>query len=293
MIFIKTIILYYYNLDVKEIIKEEKDKIIFISDNNEKYIFEKIEVNNVKINSCVNNNKLFHTPQFNKNRSIISEWNRENYALLKINIKDEDRNITLNDLVMLSSIRVPFNIENKEYYYQLWSKKLIFISKFLSDKYEKEYYDYSYYLYLGKNALKILKTIDFSNITFGLCFNRFEKNNTLYLLYDPFKVKIGPVVNSFSEFIKYTLFKKEKEESIDFILSLEFTKDDLLFLISRLLFPTYYYDLFLHKKFENQYYTIVNNQRRLFEIIKKIIKKIKKRYIIKDISMIEQLINQL
>ena len=277
-------------MDIKEINKKENEKIVFTSNDDKKYIFEKLKTKNIYIPFF---NKSFHTIKRNKYNSIVTEWNGYYYALLKINLEENDRKIRMYDLYLFSSTRIPFHLVKSNNYIIMWKEKLFFLEKYLNEKYEEKYYDYNYFLYLGKNALNILKKVDFDNVTYGFCFNRFDNINTLYSIYDPFNIKTGPIMNSFSEFIKYELFKNGNKDQIDCIFHLNITEDDILLLISRLLFPTHYYDLFLNDNFNNQYNIIIDRQNNLYEIIKQIIKIVKKRNIISDISIIEKLVNQL
>lgn len=292
MILIISIILFFYDLSIENIISEENKRIVFTANDKENYIFEQVEPNNSLIFFINTISNRFHIIKTNKNNSFITIWQGKKYALLKIRTREEDRLISINDLISICKIKIPNKLYLSKNYIELWKNKINYLEVFFKNYYEKDYNDYSYYIYLGRIALEIVKLINFNDITYGLYYNRFDNIETIFNLYDPFNVNIGPVVISFSEFVKYRIFNNEELDDISFLFCDKYTINDYLFLIARLLFPTYYYDLYSNND-KNNYNIILDKQYSFFKLIQKIIKEIKKRYTTKDISFIESLINQL
>ena len=85
-----------------------------------------------------------------------------------------------------------------------------------------------------------------SRICYGVCHKRIGVNSTLFDLYNPLNLIIDYKVRDFSEYIKSAFFNNINVDKIINILfnNYYFDKLNLSLIVSRLLFPSYFYDLF-------------------------------------------------
>ena len=197
---------------------------------------------------------------------------------------------SIDDIIQIIN-RPSYNNSFKNNYYILWNKKIKYLEEYFNDYYKKEKYDFYYYNGLSYNALNIIKHINNLNITYGNTFNRFSNIISLYDLYNPLNMEYGPIVNAISEFIKYNYFYNNKETNIRKVFSLYLNDDDYYYLVARLLFPTYYYDLFKNNYMEKEYSIILNNICNYISYVKRIIIEIKKRH--NNMSLLDYVINLL
>lgn len=287
MIVIKNILLFYYDFLNTDYIKYDEKNNIF-EYNNSKYMFVKVHKINPSILNILKNIPNFHLIINNKFNNIISEYYNEKYALLKIsNIKNEKNTIT--DIIDFSNINIKQNVQKKDYFL-LWKNKIDFLEKYYKDYYSRDGYDFYYFYGLSMISLNIMKKINSMNITYGLSFNRFKDINTLYDLYNPFNVEYGPIVDSVSEFIKNEFFFNNKKIDYKEIFNLNLNEEDLYYLISRLLFPSYYFDLYKNNEIKNKYNIIQNLIEEYIAYIKEIFEEIKKRH---QMPFIDYIINLL
>ena len=161
-------------------------------------------------------------------------------------------------------------------YSELWKNKINNIEFYFADNKD---YIMDYFLGLSELSINYSSIIDYSLIKYGLCYSRVIHNSTLFDFWNPLMVKKGPLVNTFAEFIKYKFFDNHVCIDLINIFINDFSKNDYVLLISRLLFPTYYFDLL--KDVNNNSIninSIVNRVEDYVEFVKSIINEIKKRY---------------
>ena len=198
-----------------------------------------------------------------------------------------NRDISFDDIINVC-LKTKNNNQYKTNYYSIWKRKIEFFEKYYYDYYKKEEYDFEYYNGLSYNALNIVKMINYLNITYGISYNRFYNIKTMYDLDNPLYKKYGPIINSIGEYIKYEYFFKNREVNYEKIFDIPLTIDDYYYLVARLLFPTYFYDLFKN----NEKYDLISNYiYGYISYVKRIIIEIKKRH--NNMSLLESIINQL
>lgn len=219
----------------------------------------------------------------------ISNFYNNNYLLLEIQNFYVNRKITIQDVYNVSKLNLLISTEKKNYYL-IWKYKIDFMENYFNSSNNDKYLDYDYFLGMSELALTLVKMIDFSKITYGFSYKRFYNINSLYELFNPCNVLYGPIINSFSEFIKYSFFYNNRYENIDVLFKLDLTNSDILFFIARLIFPTYFFDLFKNENIDD-YYKIINKIDLYFYYVKNIILQIKKRY--NTIPFLDNLVNQL
>lgn len=252
----KNIIEYFYKIEV--------NKLLY---SNNKYTFEYKECVYI-FKECLNIPRnevlietqrypMFHTIIPNFNGQIITMYENRIYILLRINIK-ENRKITLQDIINVA------RIENKKYIKKmewgtLWAKKIDSFEKYIMNKNNnlkyREYYDY--YIGLGENAINYFNNVKDENINYGFTYNRINSEYTLYDLYDPTNIIISSVIRGISEYVK-SLFFEGNEIEVEKIESLHLSYNEKILFISRMLFPTYFFDLYKENN-EEKIKKIINN----------------------------------
>ena len=194
-------------------------------------------INNIKINRII----------LNINNEPLSFYNNKYYVLLKIDYRNVYNNC-------YNSYRSP-NIKEldslkRNNWSLLWSVKVDYIEyqvSHLIHKYPILYKTVNYYIGLSENAI--------------MAFNMLNVHEELYIshrrlndVFDPTELVIDYKVRDISEYIKNTFFYKEDsyDEMINYIRTLRLEKMDYMLLYIRLLFPSYYFDM---------YYEILNGRR--------------------------------
>lgn len=193
-------------------------------------------INNIKINRII----------LNINNEPLSFYNNKYYVLLKIDYRNVYNNC-------YNSYRSP-NIKEldslkRNNWSLLWSVKVDYIEyqvSHLIHKYPILYKTVNYYIGLSENAI--------------MAFNMLNVHEELYVshrrlndVFDPTELVIDYKVRDISEYIKNTFFYKEDsyDEIINYIRTLRLEKMDYMLLYIRLLFPSYYFDM---------YYEILNGR---------------------------------
>ena len=194
-------------------------------------------INNIKINRII----------LNINNEPLSFYNNKYYVLLKIDYRNVYNNC-------YNSYRSPnireLDILKRNSWSNLWSIKIDYIEyqvSHLIHKYPILYKTVNYYIGLSENAI--------------MAFNMLNVHEELYIshrrlndVFDPTELVIDYKVRDISEYIKNTFFYKEDsyDEIINYIRTLRLEKMDYMLLYIRLLFPSYYFDM---------YYEILSGRR--------------------------------
>ena len=198
-----------------------------------------------------------------------------------------NKKIEFDDIILYSKNNIVINRLKIDYFY-LWKKKLSFLEKYYKENNRTDNYDFFYYKGLSELALRLMKTINYNNITYGSSINRFDDINFFNDLY--IYSRYGPIINTVAEYIKYEFFNNRRVE-YEKIFDINLTIEDYYFLIARLLFTTYYFDLIKNNKIITNYDYIVNKIESYIDYIKDIIMSIKKRH--NDMPLLEYIVNLL
>ncbi len=248
--FLKWYIEFFYQINIKKIIKKKDEFYIVGKYGN--YVFKCVDVDkiNYKILYLTQRIKKFHTILKNKDGGIITKIEGNTYMLMQINLTD-NKSITFDDVIDSVNYLNNKNSVKLEVIRNNWIKKVDMFEKFIATKNDligREYYDY--FIGLSENAIKYCTYVDNSLLSFGFTYRRIDKNYKLFDLYNPLNVSEGLTVFSISEYFKN--FDVD-EKNIVYLIEraiplLNLSKNDFIMLISRMLFPTYFYDLFLNNK---------------------------------------------
>ena len=282
---------YFYNLYPPLLNKENDNYVFFVG--NEKYYLtpyrrELSEIKDlVELNKrMISSNSLVHEIIINKFNEPISVISNENYVLLRVYVNDIKK-IDINDIIYMLNENVDLSgLKSllRTNWVSLWSNKVYYIEYqmgHLIKKYPFLNNTIDYYLGLCENAITYIKNLKmFSEykIPIGISHKRITKDATLFDLYNPLNLIIDYKVRNIAEYLKDAFFK---DEDVNYILNIVFKnfwfdKLNLSLLVARLLYPSYYFDLFeeiIDKELdENIVFSLTKKSSKYEEFIDLIIK---------------------
>ncbi len=241
----KNFINYYYNMNVASI--HQKGKNYYFNYKNDFYAFiiftENILLKDIyELNMyLVNNNIPIHQIILNQNNEILSKINDNVYILLKITDKKKDTDI--NNLLRINNVTIPFFKIQNDSWNKLWSDKLDYFEYQISQigkKYPILRESFNYYLGLGELAIAIVNNTEKNGVYYSLSHRRIED------IYNPLSLIIDIRVRDISEYFKYKFFDNQNiNNELDlFLLNNNLTNNEKNLFLARMLFPTYYFDLY-------------------------------------------------
>lgn len=251
----KNIILYYYNLIIDDI--HQTEKTYYFDNNNFRYFFIKYNQNPENLNDIyklhlilLNNGFYVHQIILNKDNQIITMIEGTPYILLKtIYYKDKINFDMIKDFQKTIYLNLKLeNLERFDWGY-LWSLKndnLEYQISQLGQKHPILRDSFSYYIGLGETAIEFVNTIKQEGINKIVSHRRINSSDTTFDLYNPINLIIDNKTRDAAEYFK-TSFFNNKDISYDlnnFFKTTYLTNQEYLLFFARMLYPTYYYDIF-------------------------------------------------
>ena len=239
--------LIYYLYDIRvDVIRKSKDKYIFYYDN-KYYIFKEIyDEGKIYRNLSYIDGGYFFEIIPNKSNNFVSNYNNRLYILLCVN-KIENRNINVNDLLNKNIIyNIPFD---KFLWISLWKNKIDQVEYIINSNRNKfNIYTLSiinYYIELSEIALYYLNSNVDNNQIIGISFCHERINNLfdLYDLYDVSELIFDNYTRDIAEYIKYDIISGSFDVR-KYLFINDMSNVDRVLLFSRVLFPSYFYDIF-------------------------------------------------
>ena len=278
VILLKNAINYYYNIYIQNLIKKENDFYFYL--NNEEYhliIFNRPyeDINSLyKLNiEMIKRNILVHKIILNKNNEVITLINDRPYILIKLCNYKNDK-IFINDIKYYQNYTNGITYDNnllRDDWINMWCEKIDYYEYQISEfgkKYPLLLDSISYYIGLGENAISFFKNNS----------SKYKKNNLnvvshkrvnisdgSFEFYNPINFIIDTRIRDISEYIKNSFFCNELNlhEIKLYLNNTNFSEYEYVLFYSRLLFPTYYFDI---------YDEIINNnlpEEKIINIIEK------------------------
>lgn len=266
----KNAIRYFYNIYATEIIKS--NDIYKIKSNQDDYILVlynyDINILNYIYKFLTARNFYCHEIIFNKDSEMVTNIDNNNFILLKVYI--DNKKIGLNDIINSSIL-----LENsgKCNWYNLWCRKLDYYEYQMSQfkkKYPLLYQSFSYYAGLCENAISYITSFRFKKINLYLNHNRIHKNYNTVDFYNPINMILDVKVRDVCEFFKNQFFyiKNPIDDVKYYINNVNFTLDEAILFFARMLYPSYYfdiYDLIIQEKIEEEKIKIITKKVSLYE----------------------------
>lgn len=257
----KNVLNYYYNINVTDVVKE--GDVYTFDLNYTKYYFvpllrplEDLPLLNDLANEMFSRGILTHTFMFNKDNLLYTVYNEQHYCLLKIN-NNLDKEITLNDVNNFhSNLRISdTNSKLKRTdWATLWSEKIDYfeyqIRQLGIDK-KIIINSFSYYIGLAENAIAYVNNISLNltskiNGDLTVCHRRIFNPNISLNFLNPLSYVIDYDVRDIAEYIKVMFFSNEYDwyEIENYINRHIFTPYSCAMFYARLLYPSYYFDVY-------------------------------------------------
>jgi len=242
----KNLLLYYYNINTKDII--EQNNYYYIESNDNIYYLCKVKRSEDELNSIYNNtyNTKYHLIIKNKYNRYITRYNDIDYSLILVRC-------LLNDYISNKEIIYNrINLSNKDIdWISIWIRKIDYLDNQLKEfKVGKELLSKSFIYYSGmaECAIYYIKYHKFKSSNISICHYRVWYPNKPINYYNPFNTIIDYDVRDYAEYIKSLFFSGNIDYADKFIKELlnnnKYTLDDYGLLYGRLMFPTYYFDIF-------------------------------------------------
>ena len=291
MINMKNVINYYYNIELKEYKKRENCFTFYIGEIEFEFIEYYGDINYlIKIYSLlISFGKPVSEIVINKDNKFITHYESRPYILLKkINRDKQDINLEyVIDYDFIIPVREINNWKN------LWIEKLDYYEiqqEEINLKYPLLNKSFSYYFGLTEAAINLLNYVNYEKISSCISHKRLDKKEDIF---NPLNIIIDNRIRDVAEYIKTKFFKENimVEEIIDFINKHLFSKDEILLLVSRLLYPSYYFDayenIYKGEETEKELNKIIKKNVQYETFLRKIYKNIKLFYNIPQIEFLE------
>lgn len=278
----KNVINYYYTLYPENIFQNKDEYYFFI--NNTRYIFIEYKEDIKEIDKIYNmhlnilkRNMYVHPIILNKDGKALTMIKEKPYILMQTVYYGEKINIQ--NIISFSSVEANTNKETT--WEELWKNKNDYIEyqiNLLGNKYKILKKSMYYYLGLGENAIQLLNITQPKNIRMYYSHKRINRKNTTYDLYNPLNINIDTKVRDISEYLKQSFFSKEDiEKDLEYYLKTSnLTLEEHILFFSRMLYPTYYYDMIekilKNEKEEKEILNIISRVDEYENIIKKLYK---------------------
>ncbi len=201
-----------------------------------------------------NRNINCHEFIYNKDGKIVTVIDDVKYIMLKINV-DINTEIDLIDIYKMQN-SLTLNAEKSKLYRnnwgELWSEKIDYfeyqIHEIGKDK-ELILNSFSYYVGLAENAISYVNNTNENypkNFTLTLSHKRIFYPNTALNYYNPLSYIFDLRVRDIAEYLKSAFFHKENVmfEFTNYLENNKLTDYEYRMLYARLLYPSYYFDLY-------------------------------------------------
>ena len=241
----KNILNYYYHM----IVDSNKIKNNFFSYNNHLYCLYEYRRNTKEIEALRLLNEIMLSKKISINKiinnifnQIITYYDNKNYVLIEVLYEHID-NTNIKYIEFSSNAKL--DILKRNNWSSLWSSKIDYIIyqvMHIKSRYPIINSSINYYIGLAENAISYFNMIDFTNVPLYIEHRRINNSN----MYNPLELVIDYKVRDIAEYIKDSFYiqKKSIYQIKDYVNNLNLEKIDYILLYIRLLFPSYYFDLY-------------------------------------------------
>ena len=248
------------------------------------------------INKELINNTLMSEVILNKDKNIITTYNNINYILLKINC-NINKNITLEEIDYLSKTKIVNNIKSN--WGLLWSKKIDYLENLISEngkKYPQVVNSFNYFVGMSENAISYYNNIEIdNNMMYYISHKVLRPTDKVDSLYNPLNIIYDYRVRDVAEYIKNSFWTDNHNILIiikDYLNKYKMSTLGAHLLFGRLLFPSFYFDLyediFNYNKDEKILNNIISRIDEYEEYLNSIIIYFKRFYPIDEIEWLKK-----
>lgn len=249
----------------------------------------------VNINKAMVGRTLISKIIVNQLGNYISNYNGVSYILMKI-YADNKRRISINDIDYLgNSLYTNKTISN---WGVLWSKKIDYLENLISQfgkKYPIMVNSFNYFVGMAENAISYFNSIKLTeNYSYYISHKVMNIDKVVDCFYNPLNIIFDYKVRDIAEYIKKVFFcidydkSKIYNEINKYFSNNKFTITDIRLLIARLLYPSFYFELYEKILVEGQnekiILDVVSNIDDYEKYLNGIISYFKKQYGVDDIK---------
>ena len=291
---------YFYHIKTDRIVNNDGKYYSFIYNGYEYRLY--IVENNVDINLVFNVNKqligrtLIGKIIVNKVGNIISEYGNIRYTLIKVYASSNDI-VSLNEITFLTNSLYTSGINSNWGF--LWSKKIDYLENLISQfgkKYPITVNRFNYFVGMAENAISYFNTIDIKNIKlFYISHKRLRASYERDDLYNPLNIIFDYKVRDIAEYVKNAFFLNKDniyKELNDYIRNNNLSLVDIKLLIARILYPSFYFELYedilINKKDERIINDIIKRIDDYEKYLANIIGYIGSKYTIDEVNWLKQ-----
>lgn len=243
----KNLINYYYNIIINEYKKRDNKFIFEYQGNKFEFVLFEGDLNYFyKIYSILFSNKIYtNQVLLNKDNSVFTWYENKPYILLK-QLKNADFKISFQDVL---NYDVMISDSTKVDWKNLWQSKIDYYEYQINQlgfKHKKIKESFSYYIGLAETAILILNFVDIENVGTNICHKRINCDEKFEEFCNPTNIVIDNITRDIAEYIKINLLNEKIniETALEYINSVNFGNDEMLLLLARLLYPSYYFDIY-------------------------------------------------
>ena len=243
----KNLIGYYYNLALGEF-KKKDDYYVFEIDGKNYQFVPFFGDSNIlyKIYLIIKSSNIYcHEIILNKDNSILTLYNNKFYLLIKHNI-NIDKYVDINEIINYDIIT---RGEYKLNWKNLWKDKIDYYEYQMSQiafKYPILKSTFNYYIGLTESAIALLNYVEKSKINYHICHRRIRYKEKLCEFFNPIEIIIDNRARDIAEYIKINYINDNLDirEIYGIINFSSFDYNEIILFMSRLLYPSYYFDLY-------------------------------------------------
>ena len=201
-------------------------------------LYKTLQQYNIYCHQIIENNK----------KELSTTINDKQYVLLKT-AKYIDEKINLNNLMYYPLVTSSLHLENINHpknWRELWMEKVDYFEYQVSN-FKKKFplikHTASYYIGLAENGIQILSIAN--NSDYCVSHRRIKNYYTLFDLYNPLEFVIDSKIRDIAEYYKEQFFYSDVtiEEVANYIDNNILNSNQAIMFFSRLLYPSYYFDL--------------------------------------------------
>ena len=290
---------YFYGIKVTKVIYNDKYySFVYNGYVYRLYIYD--NANNIKflydINRKLIGNTLMSEIIVNKNDEIISSYNNVTYILLRLFV-NSNKSISLEEISFLSKslYREKLNVN----WGILWSNKIDYLEDLINEN-GKQYPlivdSFNYFVGMAENAISYFNSIRVDeNYKFFLCHRIIRWDDTVDVLYNPLNITFDYRVRDVAEYIKNSFFNNNYNifnELIAYLQNNYLSLMEIKLLVSRLIYPSFYFDLYedilIDNKEEKIILEVISRLDEYEDYLSKVISFFKINYDIDEIEWLKK-----
>ncbi|MBQ2872500.1 MAG: hypothetical protein IJE89_00690 [Bacilli bacterium] len=249
-----------------------------------------------EINKKLVGNTLMSEIIVNMNGEVISIYNDIDYILLKIFV-NINKPISLEEISFISNSLMIEKINVN--WGMLWSNKIDYLEDLINEngkKYPLIVDSFNYFVGMAENAISYFNSIiTDNNYKYVISHKTIRWRDTVEALYNPLNIIFDYKVRDIAEYIKNSFFNNNYNifnELVIYLRNNSLSLTDVNLLISRLLYPSFYFDMYedilIDNKEEKIILDVISRLDEYEEYLSKVICFFKDNYDVYEIEWLKK-----